>query len=310
MKFSILSDILFELLTKRTLTASYLAEKHEISVRTVYRYVDTLSLNVPIYVKRGRNGGICISDSYKLPVGFMTKEEYNSTIEALEAMYSQLPEERFLLAKQKLSAQMKTEDRNLSLSGNIGTILVDGGSWGDARTSSDKIRLMEECVKEKIVVEIAYHSRKTETTKRKIEPHVLVFKQGAWYVFAFCRKQREFRLFHLGRISSAFMTDEKFIRRPFQREDIPLSYRTNLADCIEVTLRISAKAFIDAQDWLGIENLKQDGEFWFANVTLPNDEWLVRKIVGLGAQTQVISPLTLREKVLQEAKKIVEEYEK
>ena len=104
MKFAILVDILFELLAKRSITAGYIAEKHGISVRTVYRYVDLLSINVPIYVKRGCNGGICISDSYKLPRGFMTLEEYESTIEALSAMYSQLPEERFLAAKRKLSS--------------------------------------------------------------------------------------------------------------------------------------------------------------------------------------------------------------
>jgi len=72
MKFAILLEILFELLAKRKVTATYLAEKHEISTRTVYRYIDLLSLTVPIYIKRGRNGGICITDNYKLPVGFMT----------------------------------------------------------------------------------------------------------------------------------------------------------------------------------------------------------------------------------------------
>ena len=57
MKFAILLDIFFELLAKRILTAGYIAEKHGISVRTVYRYVDLLSTTVPVYVKQGRNGG-------------------------------------------------------------------------------------------------------------------------------------------------------------------------------------------------------------------------------------------------------------
>ena len=64
MKFGILLSILFDLLIKRKITASYIAEKHEISPRTVYRYIDALSLAVPIYVKRGRDGGFCISDNY------------------------------------------------------------------------------------------------------------------------------------------------------------------------------------------------------------------------------------------------------
>ena len=105
MKFAILLDILFDLLLKRRVTATELAEKYEISTRTVYRYIDLLSMTVPVYVKQGRNGGICISDSYKLPMGFMTKDEYDAAMEALAAMYSQLPQERFLQAKRKLSAQ-------------------------------------------------------------------------------------------------------------------------------------------------------------------------------------------------------------
>lgn len=190
MKFTILIDILFDLLAKRKLTASYLAEKHGISVRTVYRYIDHMSLTVPVYIKRGRNGGICISDSYKLPVGFMTKEEYESAIEALETMYAQLPQERFLTAKHKLSAQVKSENRDRALSGEVGTILVDGGTWGDTKSFSDKLRLMEESIKAQEILEIEYRSRAGERTGRKIEPHVLVCKQAIWYVYAFCQDRK------------------------------------------------------------------------------------------------------------------------
>lgn len=131
MRFSILLDILLELLSKRMLTAAYLAEKYGISARTVYRYIDILSTAVPVCVRSGRNGGVFISDCYKLPVNFMTEAEYEAAIEALGAMYSQLPEERFLAAKRKLSAQIKTEARELTLAGSSGTILVDSGTWGD-----------------------------------------------------------------------------------------------------------------------------------------------------------------------------------
>ena len=101
MKYEILTDILFELLSKRKVTARYLAEKHATSERTIYRYLDILAVSVPLQIQRGRNGGVFISDSYKLPVNFMTKEEYGAAIEALGAMYSQLPEERFLAARRR-----------------------------------------------------------------------------------------------------------------------------------------------------------------------------------------------------------------
>lgn len=105
MKFSILLSILFDLLAKRKVTAAELAEKYDISARTVYRYVDLLSTSAPVCVQRGRNGGIFIQEQFKLPVDFMTEEEYSATVEALETVYQQQPQERFLKAKRKLGQQ-------------------------------------------------------------------------------------------------------------------------------------------------------------------------------------------------------------
>lgn len=308
MKFVILLDIFFELLAKRKVTATYLAQKHELSVRTIYRYVDVLSMTVPIFVLQGRNGGICISDSYKLPVGFMTKEEYESAIEALSAMYSQIPEERFLAAQRKLSSRLKAEIRDLTLSGELGSIIVDSSSWGDSRFQ-EKIRLVENCIRDCSVLEIDYRSRIGETTKRKIEPHTLVFKQGIWYVYSYCRKQSAFRLFRLGRIYSSFVTGESFEKREFKREDIPLNYWSNEVESIDVLLEIRENAFADAQDWLGVENLQKRGDKWVADLSLPNDQTLVKKIIGLGDGVIVKEPQTLRNEVKRQAQNIAKLYQ-
>ncbi|MBQ9729353.1 MAG: YafY family transcriptional regulator [Clostridia bacterium] len=309
MKFSILLDILFELLSKRKVTADQIAEKHGISRRTVYRYIDTLSLTVPVYVKQGRNGGICISDSYKLPMGFMTQEEYQAAVEALAMAYSQLPEEKYLVAKHKLTAQMKKETRELTLSGNLGSIIVDSGTWGDTRIFSDKLRFMEDCIAEKAVLEIDYHSRLGESSHRKIEPHVLVFKQNVWYVYAFCRKQRAFRLFRLGRIYSSLITGEKFIRRSFKREDIPLSFWATEENSINVRLLFTSDTSYLAQDWLGTENMVKTENGWLVDATLPNDETLLQKIVGFGSNVKVLAPESLQKQVLKRAKAVCSLYE-
>lgn len=308
MKFSVLIAILFDLLAKRKVTANYLAEKYKISPRTVYRYIDLMSATLPVYVKRGREGGIYISDNYKLPMGFMTKEEYEAAIEALSVTYSRLPQQRFLDAKRKLSAQVKSEVRDLTLSEDVGHILVDGGAWGDVRTFSEKVRLVEECIRERIVLDVEYRSRTGEKTQRKIEPHVLVFKQGVWYVFAFCHKQRAFRLFRLGRIFAALKTDETFVKRPFSREDVPLDYRTN-EKTVTAVFEIDESAFADAQDWLGVENLQRKKGKWQAEVTLPDDESLTRKIVSLGAGFKVVSPRELALRVKNQAATIQALYE-
>jgi len=110
MKFKTVLDMLFELLKKRKVTARYFSKKYGVSVRTVYRYVEELKSGLPLEVTRGRNGGIELPDSYKLPVNYMTADEYLAAIEALEIAYCHNPQERFLQAKEKLEAEYKPEE--------------------------------------------------------------------------------------------------------------------------------------------------------------------------------------------------------
>lgn len=112
MKFVILLDMFFELLAKQKVPAPYFAQKYDVSVRTVYRYVDRLSMAVPVYVKTGRSGGICIPENYKLPKGFFSKEDYSATLEALTLAYETNPDEKFLNAQRKLAAQMRAKYGN------------------------------------------------------------------------------------------------------------------------------------------------------------------------------------------------------
>lgn len=112
MKFVILLDMFFELLAKQKVPAPYFAQKYDLSVRTVYRYVDRLSMAVPIHVKTGRKGGIYISEEYKLPKGFFSKEDYFATLEALSLAYETNPDEKFLNAQRKITSIMRSEYGN------------------------------------------------------------------------------------------------------------------------------------------------------------------------------------------------------
>ena len=89
MKYQIMIGILFTLLKERRVTATELAAKYEISPRSVYRYIDEMTVaGIPINVARGQYGGIYISDAYMLPRGFLTRAEYDRAIAAMNAMNS------------------------------------------------------------------------------------------------------------------------------------------------------------------------------------------------------------------------------
>lgn len=308
MKFAITLSILFELLSKRHLTAAYLAEKYKISPRTVYRYVELLSTAVPVFVKRGRSGGIYIPDNYKLPTGFFSEAEYTAAIQALDIAYSQTPNEEFRNVKHKLMLQTKTEAPFLMLSGKVDSIMLDSGIWGDTKTFSQKLRLMEHGIQNRHLLEIEYVTNANEKLRTRIEPHMLVYRQNIWHVYAFCHQLRGFRLFRLGHVISILDTQQRFAARPFKKEDIPMPcWRPQRI--LEVQLEISESAAAISQEWLGIENMQYRNGKWYADAALPDDEALARKIMALGENVRVLAPESLRERISATADKIKKLYQ-
>lgn len=306
MKYQIMTGILFTLLARRRVSAGELAAKYGCSVRSIYRYVDELTVSgIPIDVARGANGGIYISDAFKLPKGLMTREEYAKAINAMLALDDQLDDPVLKSAIAKLSAQMKSEKYDLTLSGNI---LVDSGAWGDEHRFSDKLSLTERAIEECEALEIDYISREGERTQRKILPHLLVYKQNIWYVYAYCTVRSAFRLFKLGRMRSIVKTGERFEKLPFEREDVPLKFWHDEENAVQALFEISSEALPFAEEWLGIENVTKRGEHYYAEVSLPDDDSLTGKLLSAGAGFKVLSPASLAERVRTEAEKIARAY--
>jgi predicted DNA-binding transcriptional regulator YafY len=113
MKLKIILRMLFELLQKRKLSAAYFSKKYNLSARTVYRYIEALKTAVPLEITRGRNGGIVLPDNFRLPMNFMTNEEYLAAMDGLEIAYCHQPEQRFLLAREKLASEYKPTEEEL-----------------------------------------------------------------------------------------------------------------------------------------------------------------------------------------------------
>ena len=306
MKYQTMIDMLFTLLLKRRVSAGELAARYDISVRTVYRYIDEMTVaGIPIDVARGANGGIYISDAYKLPKGYMTREEYDRAIGAMQAMESELHDPALESAIRKLSAKAKEERRDGAITGNI---LVDSGTWGSERKFSEKLSLLERATAEREALEIDYVARDGKHSRRTILPHLLVYKQNIWYVYAFCRMRGAFRLFKVGRMRSIVKTGEFFEPMPFSRDDVPLSFWTDTQQSVEAKFALSPEVLPFAEEWLGIENVYEADGKYYADAVLPDDDSLVEKILSAGAGFKVLSPASLAERVKQEAQKIIESY--
>ncbi len=296
-------EILFTLLTRQKTSAAALAERFDISVRSVYRYVEELTIaGVPIDIRQGRGGGMCIPDSYKLPVNFLRREEYRAILDAMQAMRGQIQSKALDAAIDKISCQCRQLHEDTSVTGDI---LVDSSAWGDHRFR-DKLNLLQYAVREGAALEIEYVSRTGEETRRTIEPLVLVYKQNVWYVYARCRKRNDFRLFKAGRIRTARETGERFEKRAFSRDDIPLAFTQETADPVDVKLEISPAALPDVEEWLGVDCIRRekDGRL-SAAISLPDDEGLIRKLLSLGTGVKVLSPERVAKQLQQAAERLL-----
>lgn len=305
MKYQIMVKILSMLLSRRKVTASELSDRYEISLRTVYRYIEDLTLaGIPIDVTRGRYGGITISDAYRLPAAFFTRDEYQAACNALKAWATQVGDEAAVTALEKIERQRKNDKLELTVSGNI---IVDGGVWGDKGAFSDKMKACERAVNNCECMLIDYISRDGEHSRRVIDPYVLILKRNVWYVYAFCHTKQDFRTFKIGRIKKLWFTGEQFERKQISKEDIPLNFFYSEEDMAEVVLEIERAALPDAEEWLGVDSIEPRGDKLLCEVSLPKDG-LANKILSFGGAIKVLSPQWLADDVRQTAAKISAEY--
>jgi predicted DNA-binding transcriptional regulator YafY len=299
-------NILFTLLSRKTVSARELAHRNNVSERSIYRYIDEMVIaGIPIDIRRGRDGGVYISDSFRLPSGFFTKEEYNATLSALQAMRGQLDDSAIDSAIEKLAASEREQALAPSLHGDI---IVDSSAWGE-RQFTEKIHVLQGAIRRNEIVAIDYVSRTGEHTKRNIEPYVLIYKQNIWYVYAYCLKRESFRLFKIGRIRTMRLTEKFFEKQTIDVADIPLNFRQEKVKTTTVRLEISPEVLPDAEEWLGVDCIRSVGENFCADIELPEDDGLIRKILSFGRGVKVLYPQSVQAAVQQAAREIASYYE-
>lgn len=308
MKYEIMLRILFELLSKKFVKAQYLADKFEVSVRSIHRYINCLELaGVPIYTMRGSFGGFAIVDTYKFSSTFMTEKEFEQTINALTAITDSVPNKVLDNVINKLKSASKNNYSSLDL--KSGNLIIDAGPWGDAVGYKSKLTIIQKGIEQNKKIAIRYHDRNGDVTERTISPHVIVFKQGVWYVFAYCDLREEFRFFKTGRIEHATVTDQTFTRQDVSKMDLPLNFWHDDLPVKHVIMEIDKQYVSDVEEWLGIENVSVVGEKFVAEADLPFDKGLVTKIMSFGSGIKVLSPTELKDEIKNNAKNIIKNYD-
>lgn len=208
-RLSRLTAIITQLQSRRIVTASYLAERHNVSVRTIYRDIRTLEKSgIPIVTEEGR--GYSIVEGYHLPPVLFSEEEANALI-TMEQLVINSKDQSLIKnvssAIEKIKSTLKHgQKENVDL---LADRIYFGGHQNDERTS-DNLMLIQSSIVNFKLLKIVYHSSQKKRTTRDIEPFAVYSIHGNFLLIAYCRLRKDFRAFRTDFIESITVRNETF----------------------------------------------------------------------------------------------------
>ena len=208
-RLSRLTAILTQLQTKRLLTATSLADKFKVSIRTIYRDIRALEqAGVPILTEDGK--GYYLMDGYKIPPVMFTEKQANALILAEQLVLRNKDTsfiKDYIEAIDKIKAVLRSSEKEKA------NLLADRTRFEqniNRERNSDNISELQKALTNFLLIKIDYTNENNKTSTRTIEPFALISTTENWLLIAWCRLRKEFRYFRLDRITQMEVLEEKF----------------------------------------------------------------------------------------------------
>ncbi|URZ03044.1 helix-turn-helix transcriptional regulator [Clostridium felsineum] len=299
MQVNRLFEIIYILLEKNIVTAKELSERFEVSQRTIYRDIEALSTaGIPVYMSKGKGGGISILPNFILNKAILTEEEKSeilSSIRAVNAVSFNASESEKVLRKLN----------NILGENDTDWIEVDFSNWGNAGKEAETFNNIKAAILSKKVVKFDYSSGKGENISREVCPLKLYFKGQSWYMYGYCRMRKDYRFFKLRRVKNLYMIEESFnMKSPknIKKED-------NIFNDEFITLKMKISSKMEYRIYDEFEDFKKldDGSF-IVTTKYPKGEWIFGYISSFGEECEVLEPQEIRKEIRNRIKRMLFNY--
>lgn len=296
MQINRLFEIVYILLERKNVTAKELADRFEVSTRTIYRDIEVLSnAKIPVYANKGKGGGIRLLDDYVLDKSLLSEDEQNQILFAIQSMEKiGNKDEKSVL--EKLSSIFNKRKTNW--------IEVDFSDWGTDGKLDNSFEIIKEAVLKKRVLEFIYYNAYGQEQKRQAEGLQIYFKDKAWYLRAYCREKQDFRLFKISRMKNVKILEESFDRDLPELPEPKVDFKV-----VKLELEISKELAYRVYDEFKREDilLNEDGDF-IVKTELPENDWIYGYILSFGEYVKVISPNYVRDVIKNKLEKSLKNY--
>lgn len=289
MKIDRLIGILSVLLQQDMVTAPCLAERFEVSRRTINRDIEDLCrAGIPIVTMPGAGGGISIMENYKVDRTVFTTREMQDILAGLRSLDSVSGTNQYGLLMEKLAAGGSD-----FVAGNQ-SVLIDLSSWYKADLAP-KIEIIRAAIDGRQELEFLYFSPKKEG-RRRIESYYLIFRWSSWYVWGWCTSCRDFRLFKLNR-----MAELRLSRAGFEPRKVPLPDLKN-ERIFPGGIRVKA-VFEPECKWRLVEEFgldcfeeQEDGKLLF-HADYTDQDNLISWLLTFGDRAELLEPENIRKEL-------------
>ncbi|NQX82193.1 MAG: YafY family transcriptional regulator [Flavobacteriaceae bacterium] len=208
-RLSRLTTIITQLQSKRIVTAKYLSEKHNVSIRTIYRDIRSLEKSgIPVVTEEGK--GYSIMEGYHLPPVLFTEDEANALI-TVEQLVLKSKDKSFSDNVSSAIEKIKSILR-YSQKGNADLLsqrVYFGGNHNEEKSSNNLMQIQSAIINYQ-VLDMEYNSSVKVKTSRSIEPFAIYSTNGNFLLIAFCRLRDDFRVFRIDYIEKLSAKNEEF----------------------------------------------------------------------------------------------------
>jgi len=285
-------------LEKGRVTAKELSEKFEVSIRTIYRDIDSLSsAGIPIYALQGKGGGIEIAKEFVLSKSLLSEDEKNMIMTSLHSFdgTGNIFGDELLT---KLSALFNVKNTNW--------IEVDFNNWQNNKIKEKTFNLLKSAILDKNIISFSYFATNKDETNRKVKPVRLIFKGQDWYLYAFCLLRNDFRYFKLNRIKNLEILQTNF---DDDFEEVILKKEIKYENIIRVKVRFDKKVAFRIYDELSTDIVEDDAGNLYAQIEMPSDYNLYSYIFSFGDMAEILEPIEIRVKIKEMIDKMKKIYE-
>lgn len=300
MKLERLLTMTMILINRKKVKAQELAELFNVSVRTIYRDIETLSCaGIPVISQQGVNGGIHLMEGYRVDKQVLTKDELISLSTAIKSALTTYEDSHAEAVLEKLTCIADDQVKQ-----SMDHLFVDFSPWGPNVLFKEHMTTLKNAIESMHCVSFYYSTTHGEQTSRIVEPHTIVQKGKTWYLYAYCTLRKDFRLFKLARIKNLLQEETIFERKEVNLSELPWGKKM-----ASTTKRRQFSYFFDkaittlVEESFGAEYI--DHEQSIINIAIPEDEWLYGFLLSFGHRIKIIEPLYIRDIIQKRAQEIV-----